>query len=161
MPSRARDHTITPSLMDRLTDLDPDNESEPAATEWAAMRDFKASLARDLAALLNTRRKEVDLDPDYVDVGNSVLTYGIPDYTSYTLTNGVEQELVRRSVERAIRQFEPRLSRVTVALQQPDPAAPTLMFQIDAVLKMDDEPVAFDVRLHRDSRRMSVAGADR
>jgi type VI secretion system protein ImpF len=161
MLPRSRDNTVTPSLLDRLTDLDPDNESEPAATEWSAMRDFKASLARDLAALLNTRRKEVALDPDYVEVGNSVLTYGIPDYTSYTLTNGVEQELVRRSIERAIRQFEPRLSRVAVVLAQPDPATPTLTFQIDAVLKIDDEPVAFDVRLHRDSRRMSVAGGDR
>jgi type VI secretion system protein ImpF len=161
MPPRPRNNTITPSLLDRLTDLDPENDSEPGATEWAAMRDYKAALARDLAALLNTRRKEIALHADYAEAGNSVLTFGIPDYTSYTLTNGVDQELVRRSIERAIRQFEPRLSRVAVAVQQPDPAMPTLVFQIDAILNIDEEPVAFDVRLHRDSRRMSVAGADR
>lgn len=159
---RPDETAFTLSILERLTDLEPDRHAETSSTAWQELRDLKASLGSDLAALLNTRRRERVVDPVYENAANSVLTYGIADFTSYNLTNGIEQELVRRSIERAIRQFEPRLTRVSVALEEPDSARPTLRFQIDAVLKIDSaESVAFDLSLHRDSRRMSVAGADR
>ena len=162
MARRRTERSIKPSLLDRLTDLEPDRLSDPAPATWQEMRDLKAGLCRDLAALLNTRRKEQVLDPAYESCVNSVLTYGMSDFTSYNLTNGVEQELVRRSMERAIRQFEPRLTRVTVSMEEPNSTRPTLQFQIDAVLRIDTtENVAFDLRLHRDSRRITVSGSDR
>ena len=154
--------SIALSILDRLTDLDPDSTVERRPHAWEEMRDLKASLCRDLAALLNTRREEQPFDPAYEEATNSVLTYGVTDFTSYTLTNGIEQELVRLSIERAIRQFEPRLTRVNVSLEEPSAVKPVLRFQIEAVLRADArESVAFDVTLHRDSRRMSVSGADR
>lgn len=159
---RSPQETLSRSLLDRLTDLEPDKQTEPATTEWEDLRDLKASLCRDVAALLNTRRKEEVVPAGYEDANNSVLTYGIADFTSYNLTNSIEQELVRRSIERAIRQFEPRLTRVTVNVEEPNSSKPTLRFQMEAVLKdAEGEEVAFDVSLHRDSRRVTVAGAER
>jgi len=74
--------------------------------------------------------------------------------------NGIEQERVRRSIERAIRLFEPRLTRVTVTLEPLDPLRPLLRFQISALLRMQPgESIAFDATLYRDSRRIAVAGA--
>ena len=78
----------------------------------SACAKFKASLCRDLAALLNMRRAEEDFDRSYQEATNSLLTFGVADFTSLNLKNGIDQERVRRSMERAIRQFEPRLTRV-------------------------------------------------
>lgn len=160
---RVRDNQIgvTLSILDRLTDLEPDLQKEPGSSSWQDLRELKRSLCRDLADLLNTRRAEEEINPTYENVSNSLLTFGVVDFTSYNLTDSIEQEIVRRSIERAIRQFEPRLTRVKVTLEPADALRPVLVFQIDAVLKMDpaSEAVLFDVILHRDSRRMSVSGA--
>jgi type VI secretion system protein ImpF len=146
----------TLSILDRLT------EKQTPASSWDEMREIKRSLCDDLAALLNTRRAEEDFDEQYEQAANSVLTYGVTDFTSYNLTNTIEQERLRRSIERAIRLFEPRLTRVNVILEDPDPLRPVLRFQIEAVLRTETpgEPVLFDAMLYRDSRRISVSGAN-
>ena len=141
------------SLLDRLT------ERQAPSSSWA---EVKASLCEDLAALLNTRRAENDFDSSYEQAANSLLTFGVADFTPYNLRNAVEQERVRHSIERAIRLFEPRLSRVTVTLDEPDPLKPVLRFQISALLRTEapGQAVLFDVTLHRESRRVAVSGAN-
>jgi type VI secretion system protein ImpF len=131
-------------------------------SSWEEIRQFKNSLCRDLAALLNTRRAQEDFDPNYEQASASLLTYGIMDFTSYNLKNDVEQELVRRSIERSIRQFEPRLTRVTVIMDELDSLKSVLRFQVKALLRTqgNSEAVLFDVSLHRESRRIAVTGAN-
>jgi len=146
----------TLSILDRLT------EKQAPLNSWEEMRELKASLCQDLAALLNTRRSENDFDSSYEEATNSLLTFGVADFTSYNLKNGIEQERVRRSIERAIRQFEPRLARVTVTLDEPDPLRPMLQFQISALLQPvgAGEGVLFNATLNRASRQIAVSGAD-
>jgi type VI secretion system protein ImpF len=153
----------TLSLLDRLRDLQPESQVEAPMSSWEQLREFKISLCRDLSALLNTRRAEQDFDPAYTEATNSLLSFGIADFTSYNLKSGIEQDQVRRSIERAIRKFEPRLSRVSVSIEEPDPLRPVLQFQIDALLRLGpaDEPVMFDVALYRESRRIAVSGGNR
>ena len=156
------DHVgVTLSIMDRLTDLEPDSKKEARTSFWEEIRELKASLCRDIAAVLNTRRAERDFDPGYEEATNSLLTFGVVDFTSYNLLNGIEQEQVRRSIEHAIRQFEPRLARVTVSMEEPNSLKPMLRFQISALLRIDSiaESFVFDVTLPRDSRRIAVSGA--
>jgi len=154
------DWPLTPSLLDRLTDLDPDRSQEVPQPDWEIRREIKAALCRDLTDLLNVRRAEEPVNPSYQETAESILTFGLADFTSFNLKNGIEQEMVRRSMEAAIRHFEPRLSGVTVSLEAPDEQTPVLQFQIAATLKIDaaSEPVVFDAALHRDSRRMAVSG---
>jgi type VI secretion system protein ImpF len=149
------------SILDRLTDLQPEIKKEAPPSPWERIRQLKASICADLAALLNTRRAEADFDSDYREASNSLLTFGIADFTAYNLKNGIEQERVRRSIERAIRQFEPRLTGVTVSMDEPDAVKPSLHFQISAVLRTDPvgESILLDLTLHRDSRRIAVSGA--
>ena len=151
---------MTMSLLDRLLDFQPESHQEVPVSSWEQLREFKTSLCRDLSALLNTRRAERDFDPAYEEATNSLLSFGIADFTSYNLKSGIEQEQVRRSIERAIRHFEPRLARVAVSIEEPDPLRPVLQFQIDALLRIgpEAEAVVFDVSLHRESRRMAVSG---
>src|ERR1700685_4192354 len=131
------------SILDRLTDLEPGLTAKSPSNSWEHIREFKASVCRDLAALLNTRRAEKDFEPEYEQATNSLLTFGVTDFTACDLNNGIEQEQVRCSIERAIRQFEPRLARVKVSLEEPDPLRPMLRFQVDALLRFGSaaEPV--------------------
>lgn len=160
MPEDHNQVAVVPSLLDRLTDLEPDSKREARSNPWEEMREFKVALCRDLSALLNTRRSEEDFPPGYEDATNSLLSFGVVDFTTYDLRNGVERERVRRSIEQAVRQFEPRLARVTVSVEEPDPLRPVLQFQIAAMLRTEpaSEPVVFDVTLQRESRRVSVTG---
>ena len=147
------------SLLDRLLDLQPESHEDVPSSSWEQLREFKTSLCRDLSALLNTRRAEQDFDPSYEEATNSLLSFGVTDFTSYNLKSGVEQEQLRRSIERAIRQFEPRLGRVSVSIEEPDPLRPVLRFQIEALLRIGaGGAVVFGVSLHRESRRMAVSG---
>lgn len=150
------------SLLDRLTDAEPERTREAPLTPWETMREFKSALCRDLTALLNTRRAEEDFDSIFQESTNSLLTFGVTDFTSLNLKNEADQERVRRSMERAIRQFEPRLTRVSVSIEPPDPVRPVLRFQVAALLHTDPngEAVLFDATLYRDSRRFKVSGAD-
>jgi type VI secretion system protein ImpF len=144
------------SLLDRLADPRPD--PNPHSLEYK--RRLEASVARDLTALLNTRRAEEDFDSGFEEATNSLLTFGVVDFTSFNLTSELDQERVRCSIERAIRRFEPRLIGVTVSLEQANPSNLILHLQIQAVLRNESrrEPVSLGMTLHRDARRIVVSG---
>jgi type VI secretion system protein ImpF len=148
----------TPSLLDRLIDLSPQSQKEAPISAGEQTRELRAALCRDLTALLNTRRAD-DFDRSYEEAANSLLTFGIIDFTAYNLKKGVDQEQLRRSVERAIRQFEPRLERVTVSVEEAASERPMLRLQISAALRSEaGESVVFDATVQRDSRRVAVSG---
>jgi type VI secretion system protein ImpF len=160
MPDPLLQPELTPTILDRLFDTSPGSQREASVSAWERARNFQAELARDLTALLNTRRAAADFDPVYEECANSVLTFGIIDFTSYNLKKGVEQEQLRKSIERAIRRFEPRLERVAVTLEEADQTRPVVRFQVSAVLRTEaQEPVVFEATLHRDTRRVAVSEA--
>src|SRR5689334_23285745 len=106
------------SVLDRLMDQAPKSSVDAPQSPWEEMRQIKAALCRDLTALLNTRRGEPDFDAEFSEATNSILTFGVSDFTARNLKNRVDQDGVRLSLERAIRQFEPRITRVTVTVQE-------------------------------------------
>jgi type VI secretion system protein ImpF len=159
--SRTKDREqdpITLSLLDRLTT----DSLQPHSGRGDRMRELKASLCRDLTGLLNTRRAEQDFDSAYEESANSILTFGIMDFTAFNLRNRIDQETVRLSIERSIRRFEPRLTNVSVTVEDTDPARPMLRFEISAVIRINSysEDVRFNAALYRDSRRVSVSGGN-
>ena len=144
------------SLLDRLADPRPD--PHPQSLEYR--RRVEAALCRDLTALLNTRRSEDHMDPAFEEASNSLLTFGVADFTSFNLTSEIDQERVRTSIERAIRRFEPRLTGVRVSLEQAEASNLILHLQIEATLRQDSrrEPISLGMALHRDGRRILVSG---
>lgn len=151
---------ITLSLLDRLIDLGPQDRKEAPRNHWETARALEDALCRDLMALLNTRRGPLEFQPGYEECSASLLRFGVLDFTAYNLTNGIEQEQLRESMEQAIRRFEPRLERVIVSIIEPDPLRPILQFQISAMLRTNPElePVVFDVSINRDSRQVAITG---
>ena len=124
-----------------------------------SIRQMKEHVARDLSALLNTRREMLTEMPDeYKELKGTILEYGLPDFTAFSLTNVSDQKRIRRGVELAIAAFEPRLKSVRVSLDVPKQYEQTLRFRIDALLRVDPtpEPVTFDAMLHMTTCEYSV-----
>ncbi len=150
---------LTPTLLDRLMDRNPRSSRDEAVSVGEQARELRSALCRDLAVLLNTRRASEDFDGRYEEAANSVLSFGITDFTSHNLKKGVQQEQLRKSIEQSIRRFEPRLDHVEVTLQESDAGRPVLRFQVSAVLRTrNQDAVFFEATLHRDSRRFGVSG---
>jgi type VI secretion system protein ImpF len=73
--------------------------------------------------------------------------YGIPDFTGLNLSLPSEREQTREAIERAIREFEPRLKNVVVTvLANLDRADRRLRLRITGVLETRPSParVEFD-----------------
>jgi type VI secretion system protein ImpF len=133
---------------------------KPAAPALT-IRELKASVSRDIEMLLNTRRELLDGVPsEYGQVQKSILMYGLPDVTSYSLANPQDQKVLRRSVEEALSNFEPRLRSVRVTLEPRDKYNPTLRFRIEALLRTDPapEPITLDAALNVVTSQYSVRG---
>ena len=163
MPRSDREVNITPSLLDRLLDDAPAQSQEPMPSRSQNVRGLKASVARDLEALLNTRRETLEeLDADWVETKTSLLTYGLPDFTAFSLLGEKDRARIRRTLEEAIAIFEPRLERVHITLDAPREHDRALRFRVDGLLRVDPapEPVTFDTVLQLPSQQYVVKGDD-
>jgi type VI secretion system protein ImpF len=155
----SNDIRLLPSILDRLIDEQPSESREPAAYRQQTVRDLERAVARDLEAMLNTRQEvSEDLPSEYQELQRSLLAYGLPDFTSCSLSIEEDRKRVLRSVERTIAKFEPRLQRVRVQLETPRNHDRGLRFRIDALLRVDPspEPVTFDAVLQLSTQQYVV-----
>jgi type VI secretion system protein ImpF len=133
----------------------------PAAPSTASVRELKNAVSRDIESLLNTRRElQEGAPPEYIEVNNSLLMFGLPDFTSFSLLNSRDTRRICRAVEEALSKFEPRLKSVRVSLQPTQQFDPALHFRIDALLRMDPvtTPVTFDAALQISTCAYRVRG---
>jgi type VI secretion system protein ImpF len=100
---------LQPSLLDRLTDFEPDAKQESRERRVLSMRALRQSVQRDLAWLLNANGlSSVQELTDYPYVASSVINYGLPDITGKT-ASGIDAAQLERLVRDAIWNFEPRI----------------------------------------------------
>ncbi|MGA9572847.1 MAG: type VI secretion system baseplate subunit TssE [Lysobacterales bacterium] len=100
---------LQPSLLDRLTDLEPAESKESSSQQSMSQTQFKAAVIRDLGWLLNSVALDVCEDlQKYPEVQRSVLNYGLPDMSGHTSSN-VDARSMENSIRSAIQQFEPRI----------------------------------------------------
>jgi type VI secretion system protein ImpF len=150
MPRPEADIAVTPSLLDRLIDLDPANSADPPSTRSQSVRQLKLALRRDLEWLLNTRRIPDEAPEAYVEVSHSLYHYGLPDVTSLALNSPRDKNRLLRTIEMTLADFEPRLVDIRVRAVDDGSSAPrVLRFQIEGLLKMDPAPeqIFFDTLL--------------
>jgi type VI secretion system protein ImpF len=122
---------------------------------------LKLSVRRDVEHLLNARRRNLAVPVGLPELADSLLAYGVPDFSGTGPATGEQREAFCRLLEDVIRRGEPRLLRVSVALApDPDPADRALRFRIDALLRADPspEPVVFDSTLEPATHRFAVQG---
>jgi type VI secretion system protein ImpF len=141
------DVRVTPSLLDRLLDQDPKSSRDAVQSRGETVRELKRAVQRDLEILLNSRNPYADLPGAFVEASQSVLTYGLPDFSALNVMNPADQNRLRQMIETTIRTFEPRLVGVTASLQPAPDNERSLFLRLDARLVMDPAPeaVSFDI----------------
>jgi type VI secretion system protein ImpF len=160
MPRTDNEVRVTPSVLDRLLDYEPEISREPIASRAKSLRELKQAVKRDLEWLLNTRQVAEELPPDLKQVRNSLAAYGLPDFSNVSTQNPADQKNMLREIEDAIRIFEPRLENVVVTLEPTRNTERAMRFRIDAHLKIEPapEPVMFDTVLQLGSGHYVVQG---
>lgn len=150
MPPNDSGRAVQLSILDRLTDDEPAVRTEAPITREKSLRMMRAAVQRDLEALLNTIRIGEKVPETYSELRDSLWLYGLPDINSISLQNQQDEERLLRSLERAIQQFEPRLSRVRVtSYDRILKSRQMVEFHVEAMLMIDPAPerIAFDTIL--------------
>lgn len=166
---------VVPSVLDRLLDEEPKSARDVPPTRAESVRDFRRAVLRDLDNLLNSRNTFFDLSQDFVEAGQSALTYGLPDLSDLAVWSYEEGDnkvktstptslrdlgRLRQAIETTIRRFEPRLTGVvaTVTLARPTDSDQAVRVHVEARLTMDPapEPVSFDIVMPRNTGKVEV-----
>ena len=162
----------TPSLMDRLSNDEPDfydsnvvdasgklRRQANKAKSREAVKRFENSVRRDLEWLLNSRRVKDDRLERYPQLQNSVFCYGIPDLNSEDPSRTHDKDELLRNIEDAIARFDRRLRDVTIEFGSPVLGSHLLHFHIAGVVMMDPVPaeVAFQSSLDPTNGKCKVS----
>jgi type VI secretion system protein ImpF len=152
---------ITPSVLDRLLDDRPEEKLEAPASRQTNLRILKQAVKRDLEWLLNTRANVTDIAEGLPELNRSLATFGLPDFSSWNVRGGGDQETLRRTIEDAVARFEPRLEAVQVTLETMSEVDRTVRFRIEARLRVEPapEPVTFDSVLQLGTREFVLQGS--
>jgi type VI secretion system protein ImpF len=141
---------LQPSLLDRLTDQDPERKMESRDARVLSPSRLRDSVRRDLAWLLNTTHLQTTQPLDeYPLVAQSVLNFGMPDLAGRT-ASGVDKQGMEESIRRAILDFEPRLVakslRVKLFLDDRQTNHNAMSFDIEAELWAQPLPLRLFLR---------------
>ena len=137
---------LQPSLLDRLTDNEPDTNVESRAQRVLSINRLKRSVLRDLAWLLNCGPLSVTDDLDaYPDAKRSVINYGVRDLAG-SVAASTEIAVIEREVKQAILDFEPRIIpnslSVKVVVNKGEMSQRSLSFEIEGQLWAQPLPVS-------------------
>ncbi|CAB3792644.1 hypothetical protein LMG28688_03574 [Paraburkholderia caffeinitolerans] len=150
-----------PSFFDKLFDDEP-HVPAPAAMRQLSLDELKATVARDLESILNTRIafSEEDL-AQFPECTKSLLTYGLNDFAGLSLASHYDRTFICGSIRQAIERHEPRLQSVNVRLETNSRSTGSLNFVIQAMLVVHpaEEPVNFDALLQPSTLQYSVTRA--
>ena len=141
------EHSIRQSLLDRLIDSAPDREQDDPMTENQMVQAVQRSVRRDVENLLNTRYRCTEWPPQLDGLENSLVNYGLPDFTAAGLNMVDQDDFLVKSIENALNWFEPRLSGVQVkVLKGGDDIDRTFRFRIIAILRLEslEQEIRFD-----------------
>lgn len=144
------EHIVVPSILDRLTDEEPNVGMDAAISREESELRFKRAVERDVESLLNTRRTMEPAPDAFRETRHSVYEYGLIDTTGIPVgTKGGRDRLLTALVD-VMTRFEPRLAETRVRLVDADQVrSPQMRFVVEAILLMDRErkQVVFDTVL--------------
>jgi type VI secretion system protein ImpF len=155
---------LQPSLLDRLTDADPEASNESRGRRVLSMQRLRTAVLRDLASLLNTGQLETIEDLEsYPEVRNSVLNFGMPDITGLSIA-GTDTVELEKAVRDAIVRFEPRIAaksvRVTVVKDEAGMSRNSMVFNIAGQLWAEPTPITLYLKTEVDLETGGVTVAD-
>ena len=145
---------LQPSLLDRLTDENPQHGLEGRDQRLLSWQRLRDAVRRDLAWLLNCVHLEATQDLSSAPlVARSTVNYGMPETTGIPVAN-INVELLQKRVRQAIIDFEPRLLRgklsVTVEKQPAVMNRNSLVFMIRGEMWAQPVPQSIFMRTEFD-----------
>ena len=150
---------LQPSLLDRLTDDEPDQRVEPRERRVLSIRTLREGVLRDLAWLLNTTNLlSVSDVQNLPHVSNSVINYGMPDISGISVA-GLNLADLERCIRQAIWDFEPRLVRSSVSVKAIASSAGEnnkIMFEIEADMWAQPYPERLYLKTELDIDRATI-----
>jgi type VI secretion system protein ImpF len=108
---------LQPSLLDRLTDDEPEKRQESREKRVLSPSRLRESVRRDLSWLFNTVNLAATHSlEDYPEVERSTLNFGLPDLAGRTASS-IDKLALERLLRKAVWDFEPRLTRSAVKVK--------------------------------------------
>jgi len=150
---------VLPSLLDRLTDLEPRIPRDIEPTREESEIAFRRGVLRDVEWLLNTRRSLGSAGARFPEARDSVLNFGIPDLSSVSADSQSGRSALLSEIQEALRIFEPRLEKARVELvPTPGEEKRRMHFVVEGMLRLDSGPirVLFDTELEIGSGRFRI-----
>lgn len=138
MPELSQKERLQLSLLDRLTDDEPDKKHESREKRVITISRLKELVQRDLAWLFNSVAAAANINlEDYPEVQTSTINYGIPDLSGVSAAS-LNTKALEREIVKCIKRFEPRIIprslHVKVCLAKNQMSSNTLSFEINADL---------------------------
>ena len=126
---------LQPSLLDRLADDAPERKVESRQQRVLSFSRLRQSVIRDLQWLLNAGCLETSQDlSHWPQVKQSVLNYGIPDFTG-TTAGSTDCAALERLLRQAILDFEPRILKQSLKVRAKATGEHnTIVFEIEGEL---------------------------
>jgi type VI secretion system protein ImpF len=155
---------LQPSLLDRLTDNDPEKRQESRDARVLSPSRLRDCVRRDLAWLLNTTHlKAMQPLDDHPLVAKSVLNFGLPDLAGRT-TSTVDAATLEQAIRKVILDFEPRLVartlRVKLVVDDKQMNHNAMSFDIEAELWAQPLPLRLFLRTAIDLETGSIEVMD-
>ena len=120
---------INAPLFFRLIDEKPHLQSEKKSGTQISLNEFYEQIRQSLERLLNTRLNYIEWPEKYIELKNSVINYGISDFTLNFYGERANQNKLCQMIKVAISRFEPRIHKVQVTPIEQDA-------EFDRVLKL-------------------------
>lgn len=158
---------LQPSLLDRLTDEEPDQPRESREKRVLSLNRLRESVLRDLAWLFNASGASSGEGFErYPFAARSVINFGLPALTG-TTAHGLDLDMLERALRQAVLDFEPRILRNTLrvraALTEERMSHNALTFEIEGELWGQPLPQQLYLKTEIDleSGQVKVEQADR
>ncbi|NTS75652.1 type VI secretion system baseplate subunit TssE [Catenovulum sp. SM1970] len=138
MPELSQKERLQLSLLDRLTDDEPDKQFESREKRVISVNRLRQLVQRDIAWLLNSVSADASIDmDDFPYVKSSTINYGIPELAGRT-SAVFNAKQIEREVARCVKQYEPRIIastlKVKVHVNKEEMSNHTLSFEISGDL---------------------------
>ena len=102
-----------------------------------SLEQLKVSVVEEIRRIVSTRNYFSTTSHDA-----DILSFGIPNPTNFNAKNSEDWESIRRSIERAVMNFEPRIHNVNVGLDSSDSS---IFIRGDIVWREQTEAIRFSI----------------
>jgi len=161
MAELTKKERLQPSLLDRLTDDEPDARQESREKRVLSPQRLRECVRRDLTWLFNTTNLDAMVSlAEFPEVSHSVVNYGMPDLAGRTASS-IDIRTLEQVLCGVIWDFEPRLIRssvkVRIVADEQKMNHNAMMFDIEAELWAQPLPLRLFFRTEIDLENGGVS----